>query len=178
MPDYTEVIVLCEDRQQEVFARYFLVRCGINPRRIRVKISPTGEGSGEQFVRRNYPREVKAFRSRRYLNISLIVFIDADPDHTVQDRWVQLESELENAALERRKPDEKIAVFVPKRNIETWIYYLKGTEVNEDAKYPKLETVSSCKPDVQRLAENRNHPLPDAAPDSLKRACPEMQRIL
>jgi hypothetical protein len=178
MPDYTEVVVLCEDRQQEVFARYFLVKCGVHPRRIRVRIAPSGGGAGEQFVRDNYPSEVKAFRSRKYLNISLVVFIDSDPDYTVADRMLQLKKGLENASIEDRKPEEKIAIFIPKRNIETWIHYLKGENVNEQAQYPKLENVSACKPEVQQLAENRNQPLPDTAPDSLKRACPEMHRIL
>lgn len=178
MLDYTQVVILCEDRQQEIFARCFLIKCGIHPRRIRVKIAPTGGGSGEQFVRRNYPAEVKTFRSRNYLNISLVVFIDADPGCTVNDRLIQLENELKDASIEKRKLNEKIAIFIPKRNIETWIHYLKGIQVNEDEAYPKLDNPSSCKAEVQQLAENRNNPLPNAAPDSLKNACPEMHRIL
>jgi len=70
MSKYTQVVILCEDRQQEVFARHFLINCGIDRRRIRVNVAPKGIGSGEQYVRKNYPIEVKIHRSRNYLNIS------------------------------------------------------------------------------------------------------------
>jgi hypothetical protein len=137
MSKCTEAVILCEDRQQEIFARYFLIECGINKRRIRVKIAKKGVGSGEQFVREKYPSEVKAFRSRNYLNISLVIFVDADVN-TVNYRLKQLDEELLSALLNRRQTNEKIAIFVPKRNIETWIRYLKGNKVNEEAIYSKL----------------------------------------
>ena len=35
MSDYVQIVILCEDRQQEVFARQFLISCGIHQRRIR-----------------------------------------------------------------------------------------------------------------------------------------------
>ena len=74
MSNYTRFIILCEDRQQEVFARHFLVSCDVHPRRIRINISPKGQGSGEQYVRQEYPREVKLYRSKSpYLAIGLAV---------------------------------------------------------------------------------------------------------
>lgn len=69
MNKYTRAVILCEDRQHEVFARHFLVNCGVNPKRIRVNVAPKGTGSGEQYVRENYPSEVKEHRSHNYLNI-------------------------------------------------------------------------------------------------------------
>lgn len=51
MPKHTQVVILCEDKQQELFAKYFLERCGINRKRIKVVIAPAGGGSGEYFVR-------------------------------------------------------------------------------------------------------------------------------
>ena len=182
MSKCTEAVILCEDRQQELFARYFLIECGINKRRIRVKIAKKGVGSGEQFVRENYPSEVKAFRSRNYLNISLVIFVDADVN-TVNYRLKQLDKELVSALLNRnrrnrRQTNEKIAIFVPKRNIETWIRYLKGNKVNEEAIYSKLPKESACKTFVKRLAHNYNEPLPEDAPHSLKKACIELARII
>jgi hypothetical protein len=53
-----QIIVLCEDRQQEVFARYFLVKRGFNPRKITYLPIPKGTQSGEQYVRERYPKEV------------------------------------------------------------------------------------------------------------------------
>ncbi len=173
---FTQVIILCEDRQQEVFARYFLKEYGIDPKRMRVRIAPKGMGAGEQFVRKNYPGEVEALRSRSYLNIALVVVMDADPENSVDYRLGQLDDGL----AQKRQPGEKIGIFIPKRNIETWIYYLKGNKVNEKKNYPKLDRESDCRPFVIKLADNckNNKPLPQDAPDSLKRACNELQRII
>ena len=175
---YTQVVVLCEDHQQEVFARHFLVNCGIHRRRIRAKVVPPARGSGEQRVRQEYPREVKEHRTRRNkISIALAVLIDADMT-SVDNRLRQMEKELTGNSLKRRQPDERIAVFVPKRNIETWIHYLMEETVNEDDEYPKLEREGDCKPYVAELARNRHQPLPEDAPDSLQAACGELARIL
>ena len=50
-----KVVLLCEDSQQEAFARRFLVRAGWHPRALRVEKSPQGRGSGEQWVRDRFP---------------------------------------------------------------------------------------------------------------------------
>ncbi len=178
MARYTQVVVLCEDRQQEVFARHFLIGCGINRRRIRVNVAPRGRGSGEQHVRQEYPREVKEHRIRHHrLNVALAVLIDADTK-SVDNRLGQLENELTGNSLSGRQPDEKIGIFVPKRNIDTWIHYLMGETVNEVDVYAKLEREGDCKSYVAELARNRHQPLPEDAPGSLKAACGELVRIL
>ena len=41
MPKRIRTVILCEDRQQEVFARCFLTVCGIRP--VRVQVSPSGK---------------------------------------------------------------------------------------------------------------------------------------
>jgi len=131
--DFVEVVVLCEDRQQEVFARYFLVSCGINPRRIRANICPKGKKAGEQHVRETYPKEVRAYRSRSaYQNIGLIVMIDADL-RAVSERLRELDAVLGNDGQVRRHAAERIAVFIPKRNVETWIHYLTRPSRNQSS---------------------------------------------
>lgn len=178
MSRYTEIVVLCEDRQQEVFARHFLVNCGINRRRIRVKHSPTGRGSAEQHVRQRYPVEVREYRRRRnQLDIGLVVVIDADT-RSVTDRLGELETELVKVSPPGRQPDERIGIFVPKRNIETWIHYLQGQSVNERDEYPRLDRAGDCKSSVADLARDRHTPLPENAPPSLQIACDELSRIM
>ena len=178
MTSHARVIVLCEDRQHEVFMRTFLVSRGVPTRRIRVRIAPEGRGSGEQYVRTQYPKEVKTYRSKcNHLNIALAVMIDADMKKVI-DRLNELDASLTAAALNRRQPDEKIGNFVPKRNIETWIHYLQGETVGEDTSYPKYDKPSACKPLVRNLAKNRTHPLAQQAPPSLHAACTELQRIM
>jgi len=84
------------------------------------------------------------------------------------------------ASLAKRQSDEKIAIFVPKRNIETWISYLQDQTqtVDEETAYPKYKKESVCKPLVEKLAVNRSQSLPENAPSSLKVACDELLRIL
>jgi len=56
MYNYTWIVLLCEDRQHEVFMRTFLVGHGVPARRMRIKIASKGIGSAEQFVRNQYSR--------------------------------------------------------------------------------------------------------------------------
>ncbi|XZN91180.1 MAG: hypothetical protein ACM65M_26930 [Microcoleus sp.] len=174
-----QIVILCEDRQQEVFARYFLKKRGFTGL-FRTNICPAGSQSGEQYVRSQYPVEVKAYRqNKNRVSIALVVLIDADRG-TLQDRLNQLASILDEDAQEQRRSDEAIAIFVPKRNIETWIHYLQGETVNEEdayAKYEKNEAV--CKTYVENLADRcYAQDLPEDAPPSLQAACGELQRLL
>lgn len=172
-----QIIVLCEDRQQEVFARYFLVKRGFNPRKITYLPLPKGKQSGEQYVRENYAKEVRAYRSKNYLSIALVVLIDADK-YTIAERLNQLDLELEADSQAKRQLDEKIAVFVPRRNIETWIHYLQGEIVDEETAYSKLPQESDCKPSIENLVNYCQRGLDENAPESLHLACSEWQRIM
>ncbi len=94
---YTQVVILCEDLQQSVFARTFLIECGVEPNRIRVAPLPK-QGAGESFVKREYPNEVKRFRQRAHrMHIGLIVMIDAD-NRSVQDHFLELDQALRDEA--------------------------------------------------------------------------------
>jgi len=174
-----QIVILCEDRQQEVFARHFLEKRGFRGL-FRPKICPLGSQSGEQYVRTQYLLEVKAYRQNRHrVSIGLVVLIDADK-LTLQARLNQLARILSEDSQPSRQPDEAIAVFVPKRNIETWIHYLQGKAVNELQEYSKFEKdEASCKPYVEKLAKQCcSQDLPKDAPESLQAACGELQRLL
>ncbi|WP_201322055.1 hypothetical protein [Pseudanabaena sp. lw0831] len=167
------IVILCEDRQQYVFARYFFQKKGLTGKFID-RSCPSGRQAGEQYVRERYAAEVKAHRSKNYLNICLIVVIDADRN-TVAERIKQLDSVLE----EKRHRKEKIAIFVPKRNIETWIYYLQsGEPIDEIVAYSKLANQGECKPFVEKLADQCVLDLPSNAPPSMHDACIELKRII
>lgn len=174
-----QIVILCEDRQQEVFARYFLKKRGFTGL-FRAKICPKGSQSGEQYVRSQYPVEVKAYRQKKNrVSIGLVVLIDADTG-TLEARLNQLASVLDENDLENRRSNEAIAIFVPKRNIETWIHYLQGETVNEETVYAKFENNEAvCKTAVEDLADRCYcQSLPEDAPRSLQAACEELQRLL
>ncbi|MGF1935167.1 MAG: hypothetical protein RM347_012300 [Nostoc sp. ChiQUE02] len=165
------------DKQQEVFARHFLKKRGfILDRNLRIEICP--KGSGEQFVRKRYPAEVKAYRSKNYLSGMLVVLIDADKK-TIEERLNQLDEALIANSQLVRQPKEEIAIFIPKRNIETWIHYLQNETVDEETEYSKfLNNESACKPSIENLVNQCYQGLDENAPPSLQAACGELQRIL
>lgn len=170
--NYTQVVVLCEDRQHWVFAYRFLTRNGVHGRRIRPNFRP-GQGSGEQYVRVQYPIEVAEQRKRAArLNSALIVIQDCDV-RTLEERRTTLEQSV------ARSPNDRIALFFPKRNIETWIHFLTdGEAVNEVDPYPKLRgRESDCHNAVDRLAAKNEYRLSAVVPSSLRAACPEIRRL-
>mgnify|MGYP005853612937 CR=1 FL=1 len=176
MGKYTQVIILCEDKQQETFARTFLTSFGaFEKRRINVKKSPTGEGSGEQFVKNNFSKEVSAYRSKNYLNICLIAIIDAD-NHSVDEIRKDLIECLELPL----QSNEKVAIFIPKRNIETWINFIDGNTVDEVTEYPHAAKESECKMIVKKFSENcrNNNTTSGNPPESLKNACIEVRKLI
>ena len=178
MSEYSKIDVLCEDRQQEVFARHFLLSCGINRYRIHYTTCPSGKQSGEQYVRQKYSMSVVSYRQvANQMTTGLVILIDADR-MTVVQRLKSLEEALTASGVTPRSPEERIGIFIPKRNIETWIYYLMGNPVNEDDEYRHLQNAGECKPYVEKLARNRRQPLPDGSPPSLQTACDELPRII
>ena len=105
------LVILCEDLQQEVFARHFFMSRGFLRHELDFKRSIAGKGSGEQYVRTRYAQEVKKFRKKStYIkSIRLVVIIDADK-HTVNSRLNQLDSALEEDGQPKRQPNEKMAI--------------------------------------------------------------------
>lgn len=178
MSNSKEVTILCEGRQDEVFVRRFLDECGVNRPRIRGIPYPKGKGAGEQHVREQYPTEVKAHRSRAAYqkSLRLIVMTDADTK-TVTKRQRELDDILGAAGQDRREATERIAVFIPKRNVETWIHYLMGEKVNETDAYPKLPAEGDCETSVKRVAAKSEYRLTADAPPSLRLACSEIIRL-
>ena len=169
-----KIVLLCEDSQQEAFTRRFLKGMRWNTREIRVEKSPSALGSAEQWVREKFPHELMAYRQRRQRAASaLIAMIDAD-NRDVQDRINEFEEECNSMAIAFRTDGEAVAIAVPKRNIETWIYYLSGRPVNEQDPYPKLKRKRECKPAVDHLVELcHSTGLATDAPQAMVAGCDE-----
>lgn len=169
-----KIVLLCEDSQHEAFTRRFLKGMGWNIRELRVEKSPSASGSAEQWVREEFPIELRIYRQRKQRAASaLIAMIDAD-SRGVQDRINEFENECKAQQIPFRTRDEAVAIAVPKRNIETWIHYLNGEEVNEDATYHKLERERGCKPAVDNLVDLcTSSGLVADAPSALLAACDE-----
>ncbi len=159
-----------------VFARQFLYRRKIRGRHVESSFS-TGLGSGEQWVRQRFPKELKAVRGRQ--RAFLIVMIDADSGST-QNRRDQLYNECRDQDVAVPSDQDKVLIAVPRRNIETWFAYLKGeVNVDETATYRKLSREIECKPLADELYQmcHVEQKLRKPMPPSLLEVCELYPRL-
>ncbi len=142
-------------------------------RTIRVERAPGGRGAGEQFVRRRFPVELKAHRTRPVSQV-LVVLIDGDAKGTMA-RTQQLSQACREAGVRERTDADRVAIFIPTWNIETWLAYLAGDQVDESrSDYPRLPRERDCQEQVVALARMcREGRLRAPAPASLDAACGE-----
>jgi hypothetical protein len=178
----SQVIVLVEDRRQQTFVRRYLERSNYRTDQIRFEPLPAGRGSGEQWVREQYARNVDAYRARAArAATALVVVIDADT--APMGRRVE---QLDESAP--RRPEERISHLIPRRNIETWVLCLNGRRpdgnpVNEDEDYKAHEDARDIDQQIKPAAEtffNWSRPgtlVPAHCLDSLQRAIREIRRL-
>lgn len=177
MKRHADIIILCEDDAHASFVRHHLKKRGFNHRKFRV-VPRNGVGSAKQFVLQRYPTEVRAYRSKaNYLSLALLAVIDADTQD-VQHLHRRLEEQLQNANVEKRKADERIAILVPKRNIETWIVYLQGIDVDEESDYKTHQLAENRKQAGITLAEQLGQEPEAGCPQSLQIARDELKHRL
>jgi hypothetical protein len=129
-------VVLGEDIAHRNFVRRWLLAEGVEPRNIRLIPVPAGTGgAGDEHVRKTYPAEVAYYRRRANAQrVALVVVIDADRE-TVRHRQRQLDETLSGIGSPSRAGSERIAILVPKRNIETWLQALLGAPTEEETDY-------------------------------------------
>ena len=191
--DLPEVTILCEDIDQERFIRQYLICRGLDDRKIKDFGNPKGrviENNNASIVK-YYPALMKSYRrTRKYRNIAVVVMIDADED-SLDDRMRSLNIALDETAgnLNRdpRLRDEKVAIFVPARNIETWFYYInnnmEGQECNENTDYKNdkmsaAERIELAESAAKKLArEICPQGVDRITLPSLRYACTELQRL-
>ncbi|HYO64724.1 MAG TPA: hypothetical protein VEU33_01470 [Archangium sp.] len=111
---------------------------------------------------------------------ALLVLVDADTEPE-GGRETALDKRLRDAAQEPRKKGERIALWVPKRQIETWIHFLTHGKADEEMDYKRElgRRVPEYKPAADRFAQllERRRPLPSNAVPSLKKAAVEFERL-
>lgn len=179
MSKASQIVVLCEDRAHEVFAKRFLKKgWGVKPRAIRVRDYPSGKGSGKKHVEDSVAQEAKALRAR---SASTILLVIQDADELSVD---QAKSNLEEKLLPPREDNEPIACIIPKWHIQTWIAYLDGEKVNESEKeiykrgYHKTSETKEAHRLVDKLAVCcRKKRALESPPESMVSACEEFERI-
>ena len=135
----------------------------------RVDFADPGKGSGEQYVREQYPKQLTDARKK---NRALIVMIDGD-NLGAQKRMRQLAEACKERGVDNRGKGEAVAVFVPESNIEDWIHHLDRSVRG------RLHHENDCRSAVKKLADicDGDGKLPDDFPPSLSRACDEWQQF-
>lgn len=167
-----DTIILCEGDQDEAFLRRLIERVSPSGQSPRVEKSPKARGSGESWVIRRFPHELKALRrATAHRSARLVVMVDGDGG-THQSRRMRIEDECLRAGVDPPAADEPVFILVPCRNIETWIAYLGGQAVDEIATYPRLQDKKDCKVQVAALAEMcQLRKLRPPAPAALEAGC-------
>ncbi|MGI8425531.1 MAG: hypothetical protein ACR2M4_02830 [Actinomycetota bacterium] len=172
-----QLVLLCEDQQQEAFLRRFLQGTGWSNRMFRVVMGRPGAG-GHAFVTSRFPIELQAYRTRR-VDCALVVMIDGDNLGLV-GRNATLDRACDNVRVPRRRGDDRVVVAVPTWNIETWLAYLDGETIDEGRDdYRRLPTPGQCGPLVKNLiAMRKKGALRGPSPASLEAACVEYRTRL
>jgi len=180
MPNPSWVIVIIEDEHHEMVVRRYLRKRGIEPRQVRFERSPSGSGNAEGWVRKKFAKEVGVCRNRQARAASgLVAMIDAD-NHTVDERFRQLDQSLHEEGQPLVRNDEQIVRLVPRRNIETWILSLTGTQVDETSDYKQerndwKELIPNASEALFHLTQQ--DVLPGTCIDSLRRGVRELHRL-
>lgn len=171
-----KIIILCEGVEDYDLARRALMRVGWNKRLFEPRICPPGKLAGEQFVRKNYPGELRAQRARQ--RRKLLVCTDADR-HEVSERARQLEAALKAAGERPRRRGDPVAIWIPRRNLETWVYlYTRDGRVSETTDYKHKVQEEDFQAAAQRLGDDlKRQVVPSRACPSLVRAFLETRRI-
>ncbi|MCY4460660.1 MAG: hypothetical protein OXC26_09755 [Albidovulum sp.] len=173
-----KIVLLCEDKQTNSFLRKFLKLRKFGSRSIHTIFNPSN-GSGEQYVRKNFPNQLKAIRQSQ--NALLIVVTDAD-NLSVEERRSTLQDECENQNIPPVNDSDRVVQFFPRRNIETWLKCLSsnaGIDVDEVTTYRKLKYESDCGPLATNLYAmcHEKQKLREPVPPSLLNACEEYKKF-
>ncbi len=190
MSSPSSAFALVEDKRQKQFIYRFLVQAGINRNKITVGVSPSGVGSGKQWVRTNFALQVEVCRRRNARNSTcLLAVMDAD-QLTVAKCIDDLDASLASANQPKLNPaNDPIARLIPKWSIETWTLCLTATGdsrslISEEQPYKNSKTHEQWSELVPKAAEalfewsRRTAALPANPLDSFRRGIEEIPRAL
>lgn len=174
MSSGVDVVILAEDVRHRKLLHRYLIKRGYTYHKIRVcQWRPAFETPCIKFVKERYPNEVQALRSKAHrVTGALLVVVDAD-QLEVEARLGEMDDLLTAAGKHRRHEDEHIAIVVPRRNIETWMFYLAGNAVDEETDYkPRCNRLDNGEIATRFAAFTwPRRPLPADCPPSLQYAC-------
>lgn len=184
MPNNVYIVLLCEDHRHAQFVNEFLRGKG----RSAYRAFPDGykgwEAGGikpnQSFVLERSVQEVKNARTTRR-RCALIAVVDGDT-YGLIGRLKDINARLQSDGLNALRPEDRVAVVVPCRNIETWVHHFAGNMANEVDDYEKLYPKRGYEADTEakafaELVSDGNSP-PVLNLPALEAARLELRRLL
>lgn len=182
--DY-RITILCEDNAQYNFLYGYARLLGANQRKIKRLFA-----HNNSTVLKKYANAVKKYRQQHKENIILVAMIDAD-ENSVSERLRSFDKALDEEKYRlnqaTRLENEKILIFVPVRNIESWFHYIATGDADVEVRTDEDGRLLSYKSQYQNndafdLAQKLKTEicidgLPENAPSSLHHACKELERL-
>lgn len=176
MSRFAQIVVLAEDQPQQNLLRAALKKLGVNLQEMIIEAPVLGQNF--KWVRDHLSAEVEVLRKATYSR-AVIAVVDGD-EETVDGRKKWLDDALDPA----RSSEESIVYVIPRRHIETWIWYLEGNAVDENANYKKEEggpvkrdhDMANVKRVFASYIQTGHEPFPDCPP-SLQDARNELRRV-
>jgi len=181
---------LVEDKRQKQFIYRFLLHAGFNRDKIRVDVSPPGDGSAKKWVCDQFALQVQVCR-RRGARTSTCLFAMMDADQLAVTKCMgDLDSALGKANQPKLDPTrDPIARLIPKWSIETRILYLSSGGavdplVTEDKSYKDSKAPDAWTELISQASEvlyawtRKTAVLPDNLIGSLRLGLQEIPRAL
>jgi hypothetical protein len=141
------ITVLCEDIAQYDFIFAYANLLGANNRITRLS------AYNNDTVLKFYSKAVISYRKYANQNIVLAVMIDAD-EKTVSERLRSFDRELDEEKYRlnqsTRLDNEKILIFSPIRNIESWFYYIDTKNINGETAKDNTGKIISYKKSISK----------------------------
>lgn len=177
-PGRVRLHVWCEDQRQEQFVRALFTgrRFGMAARDLMFRLPPKGKGSAAQWVIANFNRAMQAARSGKHqAKLGVLVMVDGDNEGVKRRKRSLLQPPND------QRDDLRLAIWVPTRNIETWVKYLSGSSNPPALAWDSYDFKAELKDAwdkllPQAIARWHSMPSPLEVP-SLEDACLELSRL-
>jgi len=170
-----KIIIVCEDIQQQVFARRVLTQLGVPKRDLRIENAPRGMSDAKQWIReKGLPNEWAWFHRycRKNSKNRRVLLVVSDADNKTVEQHAR---DLVDGCEPVPSIAEHVCLVAPKWSIETWFKFLRGEPYDETSRTTgadKHRHAKDCFRKADELARIcQAQTLPPNTPDSLRKAC-------
>ena len=131
-----QVIILGEDSAHVgSFYRAVVDHLAVPRGKVRKCAVPGGKGDAKRYIHDEMPKEVGLLR-RGPNSAVLIVIMDSD-GASEEQRLKELVDGIADPSGNLAELMKRVAVMVPRRNIETWLEFARCSSVDEEADYKR-----------------------------------------